>query len=59
MKTTPYKSHNLAHNSDAYQMLLIAQRTSRPEDYKKLDSHLYQVDTNYKKLHENQPKGNQ
>ena len=50
---TPYKNHLLAKNSDAYQLLSVANKltgTEREVALKKLDQHLREVDRRYKEL---------
>lgn len=49
----PYKNHLLAKNSDAYQMLQLANKhvgTERNQLLRKLDLHLKEVERRYQEL---------
>lgn len=51
MKTVKYKHHNLAQNSEAYQLYETWKKTGDAFYQKKLDAHLREVDRKYKELH--------
>ena len=51
MKVVKYKHHNLATNSHAYELLEAYRRSGKPEDQKKLEQHLKEVDKRYDELH--------
>lgn len=53
MKLVKYKHYNLHTNSHAYELLQVYQRSQKPEDQRKLDQHLKQLDRNYEQLHGN------
>jgi hypothetical protein len=50
MKTVAYKNHNLATTSEGYKLWETWKKTNKPEDKKKLDDHLKDVDTKAKQL---------
>lgn len=51
MKTVPYKNHNLATNSQAYELLLAYKKSGDAKDQRKLEAHLKELDRKYKELH--------
>lgn len=53
MKLVKYKHYNLATNSYAYELLEAYRKSNKPEDQRKLDQHLKQLDRDYEKLHGN------
>lgn len=50
MKTVQYKHHNLATTSEGYKLWEAWKKSGKPEDLKKLDQHLKEVDERAKSL---------
>ena len=50
MKTVKYKNHNLAQSSQAYELWEAWKKTNKPEDLKKLDQHLKDVEQRHRDL---------
>lgn len=51
MRFVIYKNERLAKGSKAFELWEAAEKSKKPEDWKKLDKHMKQINQEYKDLH--------